>query len=107
MDIREAREFSQINCDCVAHCKVSKGEGYLAALNGPEVKALVEACEKIKTQFKCISMHQHRLLIRGQDLESASKNWDEATEGQFIDFEELFESLATFHKQTAKTGGKS
>ena len=33
------------------------------------------------------------LLVEGQSLASASKNWDEATLGQFIDFQALIDAV--------------
>lgn len=55
--------------------------------------ALLEAAERLITQFKVIGMNQHRLLVRGQDFESASKNWEEATTGQVLEFEPLMKAI--------------
>lgn len=55
---------------------------------------LLAALKGILAQFKAIQDHQNRLLVDGQDIESASANWDEATLGQFIDFTDAMKAVA-------------
>lgn len=77
----------------------------LAEARAEAAKPLMEVCERLITQFKVIQMHQHRLLVRGQDLESASKNWEEATEGMSLDFEPLMQEVEKLkHSLTGEEG---
>lgn len=50
MNAAKAREIVAHSgpCKCIGHSKeeIAKAQGYLLALEGPEVKALVEALEK-------------------------------------------------------------
>lgn len=71
--------------------------GYLEAID--KAKGLEEAIAKLITQFKIIQMNQNRLLVRGQDLESASKNWEEAASNQVLEFEPVMEALAKWEKE--------
>ena len=58
-------------------------------------EALLTAAKAVLAQFEAINRHQHELLVHRQTLESASRNWDEATLGQFIDFQPLINATAT------------
>ena len=55
--------------------------------------ALLVAAQGVLAQFQAINDHQNKLLVEGQSLASASKNWDEATLGQFIDFQALIDAV--------------
>lgn len=58
-----------------------------------ENERLRAAAKNVLDQFEAMKRHQHKLLVEGQTLESASKNWKEATDIPFIDFTALQEAL--------------
>lgn len=68
-------------------------KGYLECLE--QVRPLVEARRQQVQWFEAIKKKQHALLIEGQDLDSASKNWEEATTlDSPLDFEPVITALS-------------
>lgn len=55
---------------------------------------LLTAAKAVIAQFEAIKKRQDDLLVRGQTLESACENWDDATLGQSIDFQPLIDAIA-------------
>lgn len=77
-----------------------EAETYLNALNGPEVKILLDAIKNVTNQITAFGEKQRKLLVEGQSLESASKNWEEAGswENNSLDFGPLFKALNEFER---------
>lgn len=61
---------------------------------------LLMAAKLVLAHLESISQHQRELLIEGQTLESAEQNWDEATLGQYIDFQPLIDAVAKIEAGT-------
>lgn len=61
-----------------------------------KVKELVEELRKFKEGWDKFSKRQHELLVEGQDLKSASKNWEDFPEDFSFDFEPLLKVFAAF-----------
>ena len=77
---------------CAADPEVVKWEDVVAALSTPAPRPetdVLTAARNLLAQFEALKRRQHRLLVEGQTLESAAANWDEATRGDFLDFEPL------------------
>lgn len=102
MNAKEAKEIVEHGVSVVAPFaemrSYQRAKGYLAALEGPEVKALVDMLTKFESGFKAFSDRQHKLLVEGQSLESASKNWDKFPEAFNFDLAPLWEALAAYKK---------
>lgn len=74
------------------------GEGYLDCHE--KYKPLVRALEKQLDWFNSVAKKQKNLLLIEQDLESASKNWKEATTlDSPLDFEPLIKALDYYRKE--------
>lgn len=105
MDAKQAREivaaFEESKKDR-EYFAIDMAKGYLAALEGPEVKALVEALEKFQTKVRSLEMGQKRKLVLGQTIESASENWDSFPEMFQLDLNPVFQALAAFNTTTGK-----
>lgn len=57
------------------------------------IRGLLEAAKEVDAWFEAIKQKQDDLLVRGQDFESASKNWGEATDIESFDFRKLKEAI--------------
>lgn len=110
MNTKEAREIERhyfkgcgSGCgQCTSTAQYDEAKGYLAALEGPEVTQLVASLEKFKQVFEAFGKRQRELLVEGQNLESASKNWDSFPEAFNFDLAPIFEALAAFKQATGK-----
>jgi len=109
MDAKRAREIlSQGVAGDHLDCPKCRAIGVAETVDGPEVSALVEAAEKHVEWFHRLEEKQHRLLVEGQTFETASKNWNEATNAfdNGLDFSELEKALAPFRERSEKGEGK-
>jgi len=61
-----------------------------------------EAIEKFVNDFDKLRKRQHELLVEGQNLESASKNWQEFPDDFSISIEPLREALAAIGGRSEK-----
>lgn len=62
---------------------------------------LLLAARRVLSDFAAFNQHQHRLLVEGQSLASASQNWDEATTlYPVIDFQPLLDAVARAEGRT-------
>lgn len=63
---------------------------------------LIAVAQKLKEQFEAIKTEQHSLLVEGQDLKTASENWDIASDFS-MDFQPLFDALAAYQQTPTDT----
>ena len=101
--LREAlQNFDDFGNDCehVPSCELSDavrtflggGDARVAAPQ-TEDRELLDAAKAVLKQFDFIKRVQHNELVKGQTLESASKNW-EGLGNEFIDFQPLIDAVA-------------
>jgi hypothetical protein len=69
------------------------------------LRELVGAVKIHIKQFEEFKSKQHKLLVEGQTFESASENWNEATQCS-IDFQPLMDAIKTAEAVLGQEGGK-